>query len=187
MKHLNEWSVFNSMTKPYYPPKEVDQPNDYVGKIVDKKISDKIGIIYVKIKNYGIEKFEVSLDKYNKYKIGQTIKVSIEENKFYDWMKSFKNKKEPINNIEPEVAEIEEKEPVVEIPVRWTSSYTYNGEDYMLKIGDYTNKGVITDIIEDIHPSYITPEGSFSPDRLSVLKGEQEDIDAYLDSKKYNL
>jgi len=81
MKHLNEWSVFNSMLKPYYPPKELDQPNDYVGEIVDKKISDKIGIIYVKIKNYGIEKLEVSLDKYNKYKIGETIEVSIEESK----------------------------------------------------------------------------------------------------------
>ena len=78
MKHLNEWS-FNNLVKPYYPPKDTDVSNDYSGVIVDKKISDKIGIIYVKIENYGVEEFEVSLDKYNKYKIGQTIDVSIEE------------------------------------------------------------------------------------------------------------
>ena len=66
------------MLKPYYPPKE-GGTNYYTGIIVDKKIKGKLGIIYVKIENYGTEDFEVSLDKYNKYKIGQTIEVSIEE------------------------------------------------------------------------------------------------------------
>lgn len=79
-------------------------------------------------------------------------------------------------------SEIEEE--LEEIPVRWTGAYLYRGKSYMLQIGDYTNKGFITDIIPDIHTYYVTPEGAFSPDKLIVFKG---DIDKYITQRKYNL
>lgn len=100
--------------------------------------------------------------------------------KFSDWLTFLKKKpvEIPAESIE---------DPVVEIPVNWASAYDYKGKRYMLTVGDYTNKGIITKIIEDIHPSYVTPEGAFSPDKLTVFKGDPEDIKAYIDSKKYNI
>jgi len=70
---------------PYLPPGAMNK-NKYTGKIVDKKKSNKIlggekCIIYVKIPNKGVETFEVSLNNYYDYQIGQTINVIIEENK----------------------------------------------------------------------------------------------------------
>ena len=76
---------------------------------------------------------------------------------------------------------------IVEIPVRWTGGYEYNGEDFSLEIGDLTNKGVIIDIIEDISARYNTNSGSYAPQELTVIKGEPEDLEAYMDQQKYNL
>ena len=80
------------------------------------------------------------------------------------------------------------KDFIEEIPVSWTGSYNYNGNKFnSLKIGDLTNKGVITDIIEDIHPRYNTNSGSYAPQELTVIKGDPEDLEAYMDQQKYNL
>jgi hypothetical protein len=107
--------------------------------------------------------------------------------KFTDWLPFIKKKPiDTVKSIEEPTIETTE-EPVVEIPVSWTSAYDYKGKRYMLEIGDYTNKGIITDIIEDIHPTYITSEGGFFPDDLTVFKGNPEDIELLFTATKYNI
>ena len=89
---------------------------------------------------------------------------------------------------EPELDVIDIQDEIEEIPVRWTGAYIYNGDHIMLQVGDYTNKGVITEISNDIHTSFITDEGVFNnPEELIVYKGSKEAIERYIDSKKYNL
>jgi len=81
---------------------------------------------------------------------------------------------------------IEEKPKIQEIPVRWTGAYIYNGDHVMLKVGDYTNKGFITDIVNDIHATIVTDEGVFTdPEKLTVFKGD--DLEEFITAKKYNL
>jgi len=63
---------------------------------------------------------------------------------------------------------------VIELPVNWASSYNYNGNSYMLKVGDMTNKGEVIEVVEDIHTWYITDQGSYSPRDLIVLKTKKE-------------
>ena len=85
------------------------------------------------------------------------------------------------------------KEPIIEIPVSWIGSYTYNGKHRGLEIGDYTNKGIITYISSDIGFSfYTTDEGKFDTEdlgneRITVFKGNKDELDALIDSRKYNL
>jgi hypothetical protein len=82
---------------------------------------------------------------------------------------------------------IEQSSSIIEIPVSWTSSYDYKGKSYMLEIGDYTNHGFIKKIIEDIAPTYITDEGYFYAEQLTVFKGDEDELKIFIDSKKYNL
>jgi len=89
------------------------------------------------------------------------------------------------------------KKEVVEIPVNIIGRYKYNDKENILKIGDYTNAGIIKNIeVNDtdnclVGWHIITDEGRFMPSNMSfklyIYKGTKEDIEEYLDLKKYNL
>lgn len=69
---------------PYIHPDMRLEKTVYVGKIVDKRIINKLlggekYIFYVRIPNRGVEKFTVDATKYYDCNIGDNIKVSIEE------------------------------------------------------------------------------------------------------------
>ncbi len=59
------------------------------------------------------------------------------------------------------------------LDVSWTGIYEYNGKRKMLDKGDETDKGIINEIIYDIHARYNTNQGSFMPDELKVVKYEK--------------
>jgi hypothetical protein len=86
-----------------------------------------------------------------------------------------------------------QKKLIVEILVDWTGAYDYNNKHYILKIGDYTNKGIITDISNDIGFSfYTTDEGKFDTENLAkkeitIFKGGKDELDTLINSRKYNL
>lgn len=89
----------------------------------------------------------------------------------------------------PELTDVVKEDEVEEIPVRWTGAYNYKGKNIMLEVGDITNKGIITQIINDIHATYITDNGDVitNPEELVVYKGSEEAIKRFLDIKKYNI
>ncbi len=62
------------------------------------------------------------------------------------------------------------------LEVSLTGSYEYNGKRKMLERGVETDKGIINEIIEDIHARYNTNQGSFMADELKVVKYEKENI-----------
>jgi len=77
---------------------------------------------------------------------------------------------------------------IVELSLDWVGGYYYNGKNYYLKIGDYTNRGIIKKIHSDIgFSSYITDEGSFAADELKVIKGDENELQTFIDTKKYNI
>ena len=77
--------------------------------------------------------------------------------------------------------------PVSEIPIGFSGGYEYNGKYYLLKIGDYTNKGYVKDFIQGMHETVLTDDGEFLPQELTIFKGNKKDIEIFLDLKKYNL
>ena len=82
----------------------------------------------------------------------------------------------------------DEEPEIEEIQVDWTGTYDYKGKKLFLKKGDLTNKGIIINIIEDLHSRYNTNEGSFLPEELIVYKSENEEaLKTRIDAEKYNL
>lgn len=77
--------------------------------------------------------------------------------------------------------------PLRVIHVGFNGGYEYNGKYYMLKIGDYTNKGYVKNFLTGMHETILTVQGVFLPQELSVFKGSKEDIEAIINAEKYNL
>jgi hypothetical protein len=109
--------------------------------------------------------------------------TTFEKFKFPFFNKKEIKKSEIDEPIDEPFEEIDEpfEEPLQEIQVSWTGGYDYNGKHYMLEIDDITNKGIIKNIVKDIHHYYITTQGSFNPNKLKVVKGNQEQLDQYVE------
>ena len=56
--------------------------------------------------------------------------------------------------------------------VRWTGNI--ESQNRLLAVGDLTHQGIITEIIEDIHPRFNTKNGSFAPEDLIYISPEDE-------------
>jgi len=80
---------------------------------------------------------------------------------------------------------IEKESSIVELPLDWIGGYCYNGEQHYLKVGDYTNRGIVKKSFG--YSTYITDEGSFTTKELKVIKGDEEELKTFIDSQKYNL